>query len=303
VRKDIRPRTTLVAAKTTRDYPVGSIIDGGSELLEVPKGIKQVLLERGVQWAGTCLQERHIKQAAAHNKRVIVAWEIDRENPVLIQELLTLRPAAATAAQARDITCNCARCTLQRQEDFRNQKSGLEEVYEAHNMEHGTRHYCIFLPKFHPELNPIERCWSRMKWSIRKYSNGKIAQLRTSMIHALSIANLPCGLIRKYIRLVSAYYIAYQEGKDIIQAEAWIRKHRTHRSCSAQMDVKLEALYFPLGRDGGELDQEEADQNSGMASVEEDAAEVVDSSDHDANLLIDNEDEMASVLLALHSVQ
>jgi transposase len=236
--KDIRPRTTLVVAKTTQYYPVGSVIDGESELLEVQKGMKQLLLERGVQFgAGACLQERHVKQAAAHYKRVSAAWEIDRENVVLVQQLLTLRAAALVAVGARDIPCSCARCTLQREEDFKNQKSGLEEIYAAHNREHGTRHYCMFLPKFHPELNLIERFWSRMKWSIRKYSNGKIEQLRISMTHALSSANLPCSLIRRYIRLVSAYYIAYQEGKDIIQAEFWIRKHRSHRGCSAKMDA------------------------------------------------------------------
>ncbi|KAJ1399662.1 hypothetical protein B484DRAFT_406240 [Ochromonadaceae sp. CCMP2298] len=53
----IRPRSTHVIAKTTRCYPVGSIIDEDCELLEVAKGMKQVLLERGVQFGGTCLQE------------------------------------------------------------------------------------------------------------------------------------------------------------------------------------------------------------------------------------------------------
>jgi hypothetical protein len=50
VQKDsnIRPRSTQEAAKTTRDYPVGSVIDGESELLQVQKSVKQVLLERKV---------------------------------------------------------------------------------------------------------------------------------------------------------------------------------------------------------------------------------------------------------------
>ena len=29
-------------------------------------------------------------------------------------------------------------------------------------------HYCIFLPKYHPELNFIERYWSRVKWYARQ---------------------------------------------------------------------------------------------------------------------------------------
>jgi putative sterol carrier protein len=65
----------------------------------------------------------------------------------------------------------------------------------------------------------------------------------------LSEDNLPLSLIRKYCRLLTAYYIAYNEGKDIIQADAWIRKHRSHRGHSELMDNRLEQLYYPYGRE------------------------------------------------------
>jgi hypothetical protein len=81
---------------------VGYVIDGESELLEVQKGVRQVLHERNVQYAtGACLQERYVRQAVAHNKRVIAAWEGDRENAQLGQQLLTLHPAQAVAAQSQ----------------------------------------------------------------------------------------------------------------------------------------------------------------------------------------------------------
>ena len=44
----------------------------------------------------------------------------------------------------------CMACLLSKQEDFRNQISMLETVIWE------TSHECIFLPKFHCELNPIE---------------------------------------------------------------------------------------------------------------------------------------------------
>ena len=44
-----------------------------------------------------------------------------------------------------------------RQQDFLSQKTVIEEVFDKYNAEHGTKHRCIFLPKFHPELNYIER--------------------------------------------------------------------------------------------------------------------------------------------------
>jgi len=51
--------------------------------------------------------------------------------------------------------------------------------------------------------------------------------------------------------LTRAYLIAYRQGLDIVQADRWIKKHRSHRGISAQMDTALEALYFPLGRQPG----------------------------------------------------
>ena len=128
------------------------------------------------------------------------------------------------------------------------QKSGLEEVYERHNLQYNKNHEPRFLPKFHPELNPIERCWSRMKWHTRRFCDGKLESLERYMNQGLSEENLPLSLIRKYIRLVSAYYIAYNDGKDLMQADEWIRKHRSHRGFSEKMDSRLENLYFLLGR-------------------------------------------------------
>ena len=47
---------------------------------------------------------------------------------------------------------------LSQQDDFANQT--LEELIRK------AGHECIFLPKFHCELNPIEQCWGYAK---RKY--------------------------------------------------------------------------------------------------------------------------------------
>jgi hypothetical protein len=59
-----------------------------------------------------------------------------------------------------DIECHCSICTLASQFDFIAQKSGVVEVFEKWNEVNNTDYQCIFLPKFHPELNFIERCWS-----------------------------------------------------------------------------------------------------------------------------------------------
>jgi transposase len=128
------------------------------------------------------------------------------------------------------------------------QRSGLEEVYMRHNAQYETRHYCKFLPKFHPELNPIERIWGRMKWYLRKYNTGKLQDLAHNMDMGLSPYNVDMAMTRRFVRVATAYYIAYREGKDVVEAEQWLKKHRSHRGHSAKMDAQLEVLYFPLGR-------------------------------------------------------
>jgi len=68
------------------------------------------------------------------------------------------------------------------------------------------------------------------------------------MNEGLAETNLSLSLIRKYCRLLSAYYYAYHDDKNVVQADEWIRKHRTHRGFAPKMDARLEKLYFPNGR-------------------------------------------------------
>ena len=56
-------------------------------------------------------------------------------------------------------------------EDFATQKSLLEEMVESRG------HLCMFIPKFHCELNPIERVWCHAKKHTRANCNGSIVRL------------------------------------------------------------------------------------------------------------------------------
>ena len=55
------------------------------------------------------------------------------------------------------VTDCCAKCILDFQPNFQKQKSLVQEVIEA------AGHLCIFLPKFHCELNFIEFFWGAVK--------------------------------------------------------------------------------------------------------------------------------------------
>ena len=57
---------------------------------------------------------------------------------------------------------------LSKHKDFVEQKTILEEMVEKRG------HICLFFPKFHCELNPIERNWCHSKKEARKYANGNI---------------------------------------------------------------------------------------------------------------------------------
>ena len=76
---------------------------------------------------------------------------------------------AGLNAQCRDFKCPqdridcCCRRFLFSQPDFSTVKSTLELCCEEHGFP------SLFLPKFHPELNPIEQCWCRAKLMYREY--------------------------------------------------------------------------------------------------------------------------------------
>ena len=67
----------------------------------------------------------------------------------------------------------CYRALLSIQSDFASQKSLLEEIAEENN------HVVHFLPKFHPELNPIEKLWCFSKRPIREAALQRAAQIAT----------------------------------------------------------------------------------------------------------------------------
>ena len=170
--------------------------------------------------------------------------------------IMGLPDLATVTYEAGCIVCDCCNCVLRRQQDFLEQVSGIEEAYSIYNREHGTKHFCLFLPKFHPELNFIERIWGRMKWYIRKHCDNKFDTMVLHITASLSSENLPLATIRRFARTTFAYLYAYKSGMGIITAHNWVKRHRSHRGHSQQMDRtleimldgELEGLYYPRGR-------------------------------------------------------
>lgn len=263
--------------KADNNHPPGTIVSESSELVGVAKGMRQLLLERGRHFtAGACARAKHKSTVNSQRKAAMEAWKNDRTNYALLTALLVFPTAEELAEQVSDVQCSCVDCVLSDEPDFKNQPSGLEEIYAKHNEKHGTNHMCVFLPKFHPELNPIERCWSKMKHHVRNKNNGSVVVLRQAMVYGLSTANLSLSTIRKYCRFVYCYYEAYAQGMDIVTAEKWLRQRRSHRGYAPTMDARLEGIYFPMGRTTAETAIPEPVEESPI-SIDEEAEDLEES--------------------------
>ena len=88
--------------------------------------------------------------------------------------------------------------------DFADEKTKLETFL------HECGHICIMLPKFHYELNPIERCWGQAKRYTRAYTNYTFPGLWKNIPLALGLVSKEN--IQNYFRKVRHYMFAYVEG-------------------------------------------------------------------------------------------
>ena len=99
-------------------------------------------------------------------------------------------------------------------EDMRNELAShldfREEQPEITNFLRRKGHACIFLPKFHCELNPIEKCWAQAKRYTCAHTNYTIQRHRIIVPDGLDSVNL--DNIRKYFRKARNYMFAYLEG-------------------------------------------------------------------------------------------
>ena len=85
------------------------------------------------------------------------------------------------------------RVVLSYHEDFCTEKTVVEYYLENRG------HIVLFIPKFHCELNPIERVWGQAKVYTRRHTNFTLVWLRQIVGPALD--SVSTDLIRKYIVL------------------------------------------------------------------------------------------------------
>mmetsp|Transcript_36378 Transcript_36378/g.60283 ORF Transcript_36378/g.60283 Transcript_36378/m.60283 type:complete len:302 (+) Transcript_36378:169-1074(+) len=120
------------------------------------------------------------------------------------------------------------------------------------------RHLCLFLPKFHCELNAIERYWGATKKWLRRHCSYSLPGLRATLPIALSQSlddlpeadrgkqDLPVSPLlkmRRWFRISWQYAIEYRKGTacaDVVQAMAKYRSKR-HRDMGIRRCRQVEA--------------------------------------------------------------
>ena len=135
-----------------------------------PKGIKAVLQECVSVWdkalemnsekvlVGKCRDCKKSQAQKGAEKRIVEAEVMGQEHTVVEEDLTG---AQDPVSKQPDKWC-CLYWILSLQADFANKKPMIQHYIESQG------HVCMFLPKFHCELNPIEMLWGFMRYS--KYS-------------------------------------------------------------------------------------------------------------------------------------
>jgi len=155
---------------------------------DTPKGVKAVLVERGL-------------------------WQ------------QKLRGKCEKACKADADAC-CNKRILERQPDFCEQKSLVQETIEA------AGHVCLFLPKFHCELNFIEFFWGMVKKYLRDNCDYTFDTLKENLPKALHSVHI--HTIQRWEHRMFRWIEAYRSGLGTREAQAQVRKfsstkYKSHR--------------------------------------------------------------------------
>ena len=255
-----RPRTTEAAATYVASSTDGDSDDDGldGDAVELvgdasrrEQGRKRVRLFRE--------RARGLGQQAASLRRWLVP---DTPPPPAVR----VEAVEVEVGRLVDNTC-CCRHLLSAQPDFASECSALQHGVESRvslertfepftstsNTVNSARHLCIFLPKFHCELNWIERYWGAAKAYARKHCLYTLTGLRETVPLALSqdLAEVPADGVpvasiykqRRWARISRQYMCEYRKGAnacDAIKLVALKRSSR-HRDVNDRRAGRVEA--------------------------------------------------------------
>ncbi|CAB1108389.1 unnamed protein product [Ectocarpus sp. CCAP 1310/34] len=139
---------------------------------------------------------------------------------------------------------------------FREELNMVEKLFKAHG------HLCIFLPKYHPELNAIERYWGYIKHLLRLHCEYSLRHMLQVLPGALS--GVPARFIRAWSRVTWLYIEAYDEGLEDYLEYRDLKEWGKHREATARGDAVIQA------RGAGKTpEQKKAAEAKALAAVQE----------------------------------
>ena len=222
-----------------------------------PKGFRAVLQERksvwdkfiatctarGVKAVGKCTQCAKSQSQKDAERRVIFAEASGQDDIASAEDMVVAN--SATLPPSNDEWC-CMQRVLSLQEDFQNEKPLIQSHIED------AGHICMFLPRFHCELNPIEMLWGYGKYhtcisftcvvyasprlsGYRNLADGRFVTARALVPQCLDACELIT--IRKFFQKSWRYIDAYRKGLNAQQAVLANKKYKSHRKVGLPSDI------------------------------------------------------------------
>eukprot|EP00903_Cladosiphon_okamuranus_P014705 g13627.t1 len=246
-----------------KKFFVGTKVVAGSPLLGLNKGAEQMLREMalwrldGERKNGLLQICNKCKANNAASRQAITAFNKGGEERERVLE--QARREQQTSSTEGPTTAGGAAGTRQRCWAYRVFSDHLDKVEEIFKK---AGHVYIFLPKYHPELNAIERYWGYIKHVIR-------LRCEYSLPHMLKIlpgtmSGVPLGHIRAWSRVAWLYVEAYDDGLEDYLKDCDLKYWNTPREATKRGDPIVEA-----GGGGGSKQQQEAAVAKAMAASKE----------------------------------
>ena len=205
-------------------FDAGTVVTAESLLLGVPKGIRQVLKERGLYPEGKC------NKCCACPKKTPAEIAFDEDLTLMgraceIEDKVQHNGTAAKPCCAIYILSQC--------HDFLDQRGAIEEYVVSRN------HLFISVPKFHPECNFIERYWGYCKRYLREHCDYKMASLRALLEPTLQ-SQCSLSIVRGFASHAWRWMSAYRRGLTGRAADFVMKKFKGHRGIPESLDTLLE---------------------------------------------------------------
>ena len=123
-----------------------------------------------------------------------------------------------------------------KQPDFLAQKSSVQEVIED------AGYLCIFLPKFHCELNFIEFFWGAVKRYLCEHCDYTFEGLKANLPKVL--ASVQLSKIQKWEHRMMRWMHAYRDGKSAKDAQFDVKRYGSKQYTSHHQTSEMVAHQF-----------------------------------------------------------